>query len=430
METRFTLAQLADPNLAVSEKILRSCVHCGFCISHCPTYMLLGDELDSPRGRIYLIKDMLENDRPASPHVVKHLDRCLSCLACMSTCPSGVNYMHLVDHARLHVEKTYKRPVLDRLIRSFLVHILPKPKTFRALLKLVGVARIFSKVLPRKLGRMLSLLPNQDFSAPIDRTGMVWPAEGKKQKRVVLLPGCVQQVLAPQINAATVRMLTRLGCEVVIAKGSRCCGALANHLGHQTQALNYVRANVDALDKEINGARVDAIIINASGCGTALKDYGFMLRTDPTRADVAKKISGLARDVSEYIDELGGFTPDYPQHLKVTYQSACSLQHGQEVKTAPVKLLTSGGFTVAEPTEAHLCCGSAGTYNITQPEISDQLRRRKVENIVRTSPDLVATGNVGCLIQLQAALDVPIVHTVELLDWVSGGPTPKALGKK
>ncbi len=429
METRFTLAQLDDPKLAESEKILRSCVHCGFCISHCPTYMLLGDELDSPRGRIYLIKDMLENDRPASSHVVKHLDRCLSCLSCMSTCPSGVNYMHLVDHARSHAEKTYKRPVFDRFIRTFLVNILPKPKKFRVLLRLVWIARIFSAVMPRKLDRMLSLLPVQDFTAPIDSAGMVWPAEGKKRKRVILLPGCVQQVLAPQINAATTRILTRLGCEVVIAEGSRCCGALVNHLGHETQALNYVRANVDALQNEVNGDRVDAIIANASGCGTMLKDYGFMLRADPTRADVANKISGLARDVLEYIDELGGFIPDYPQHLKVTYQNACSLQHGQKIGNTPTKLLTLAGFTVTEPTEAHLCCGSAGTYNITQPEISDQLRQRKVGNILKTSPDLVATGNIGCLIQLQTDLEVPIVHSVELLDWVSGGPPPKALEK-
>jgi glycolate oxidase iron-sulfur subunit len=432
METKFSLAQLADPATAESEKILRACVHCGFCTATCPTYALLGDELDSPRGRIYLIKDMLENDRPASEKVVKHVDRCLSCLSCMTTCPSGVNYMHLVDHARAHIETTYKRPLFDRAVRGMLAAVMPYPRRFRALMRVAAIGKLFAPLMPVRLRAMLALAPSGSMSAPLPAGRTVWPAEVERKKRVLLMPGCVQQVLAARINDATVRLLTRLGHEVVIADGTGCCGALTHHLGKEDQAFDSVRANVRAWMREHDTAPVDAIVINASGCGTTIKDYGFMLRNDPELADAAAHISALTRDISEFLAETGmpgasgeGGPAAMP---KVTYHSACSLQHGQKVTTAPKALLTAAGFTVAEPRESHLCCGSAGTYNMLQPEIATRLRDRKAANIARTAPDVIATGNLGCMMQLQDVVEVPVVHTVELLDWATGGPAPDGVG--
>tara|TARA_R110002072_G_scaffold259002_9_gene417674 strand:- start:1161 stop:2459 length:1299 start_codon:yes stop_codon:yes gene_type:complete len=431
METNFSLAQLADPATAESEKILRACVHCGFCTATCPTFALLGDELDSPRGRIYLIKDMLENDRPASEKVVKHVDRCLSCLSCMTTCPSGVNYMHLVDHARAHIEDTYKRPLFDRVVRTMLATVMPYPRRFRALMRVAAVGRPFAPLMPGRLRAMLALAPSSPMSAPLAGGRIVWPAQGARKKRVLLMPGCVQQVLAARINEATVRLLTRLGHEVVVADGSGCCGALTHHLGKEDLAFDAVRANVRAWMREHETAPVDAIVINASGCGTTVKDYGFMLRNDPELAEAAAKISGLTRDVSEFLAETGmpdgDVRADMAEALNVTYHSACSLQHGQKVTAAPKSLLAAAGFTVAEPREAHLCCGSAGTYNMLQPEIATRLRDRKAENIARTAPDVIATGNIGCMMQLQDAVEAPVVHTVELLDWATGGPKPRSL---
>lgn len=428
METNFSLAQLADPEIAESEKILRACVHCGFCTATCPTYVLLGDELDSPRGRIYLIKDMLENDRPASEKVVKHVDRCLSCLSCMTTCPSGVNYMHLVDHARAHIEETYKRPLFDRTARSMLAAVMPYPRRFRALMRVAAIGKLFAPLMPGRLRAMLALAPSTPMSAPLPAGRIVWPAEGERKKRVLLMPGCVQQVLAARINEATVRLLTRLGHEVVVADGSGCCGALTHHLGKEDQAFDAVRANVRAWMREHETAPLDAIVINASGCGTTVKDYGFMLRNDPELADAAERVSGLTRDISEFLVDAGMPDTRAAQALNVTYHSACSLQHGQKVTTAPKTLLAAAGFTVAEPRESHLCCGSAGTYNMLQPEIANRLRDRKADNIARTAPDVIATGNIGCMMQLQDAVEAPVVHTVELLDWVTGGPAPKGLG--
>jgi glycolate oxidase iron-sulfur subunit len=436
METKFSLAQLADPATAESEKILRACVHCGFCTATCPTYALLGDELDSPRGRIYLIKDMLENDRPASEKVVKHVDRCLSCLSCMTACPSGVNYMHLVDHARVHIEETYKRPLFDRIVRNMLAAVMPYPRRFRTLMRLAAIGKLFAPLMPGRLRAMLALVPSSSpsspMSAPLPDGRIVWPAEGQRTKRVLLMPGCVQQVLAARINEATVRLLTRLGHEVVVADGSGCCGALTHHLGKEDLAFEAVRANVRAWMHEHESEPVDAIVINASGCGTTVKDYGFMLRNDPDLADAAENISALTRDISEFLAETGmpdgADAKDIAGGLNVTYHSACSLQHGQKVTTAPKALLAAAGFTVVEPRESHLCCGSAGTYNMLQPEIATQLRDRKAGNIARTGPDVIATGNIGCMMQLQDAVDAPVVHTVELLDWATGGPAPRGLG--
>ncbi|MGE5271393.1 MAG: glycolate oxidase subunit GlcF [Thiohalocapsa sp.] len=439
MQTEFTLAQLADPDVASSEQILRACVHCGFCTATCPTYVLLGDELDSPRGRIYLIKNMLETGGAPSPDTVKHIDRCLSCLACMTTCPSGVHYMHLVDHGRRHIEAHYRRPWAERLLRWLLGRVLTQPALLRLALHAASVARPLMGLLPRKLRPALALMPQAVPASSAVERPQVFPAVGERRLRVALLPGCAQQVLAPTINEATVRLLTRLGAEVVVAAGSSCCGALLHHLGDEHAALRLAGANIDAWETLAAAGPLDAIVANASGCGTMLKDYGFLFRSDPACADKAARIAALARDVSEVVAELGlGPLASHPQlggqdapapesGLRVAYHSACSLQHGQQIDRAPKELLAAAGFTVVDVPEGHLCCGSAGTYNLLQPELASALRERKLANIASTGADLVAAGNIGCITQLAGEAPLPVVHTVELLDWATGGPMPEAL---
>ena len=425
MQTNFTAAQLADPDVKASEEILRACVHCGFCTATCPTYVLLGDELDSPRGRIYLIKDMLENDRPPTAEVVKHVDRCLSCLSCMSTCPSGVNYMHLVDLARHRIEAAFDRPALDRARRRLLGAVLPRPALFRSAIGASRLARPFAALLPQWMRAALALAPARlPQPSPVDRP-QTFSAEGPRIRRVALLSGCAQQVLAPEINEATVRLLTRHGCEVVVAPGAGCCGALTHHLGQDARA--FARANILAWTGEIARGGLDAIVVNASGCGTTIKDYGFMFRNDPELAAPAAAVAALARDVTELMAELGLRSPSNPTGRRVAYHSACSLQHGQRVRAEPKALLEAAGFVVVEPPEGHLCCGSAGTYNLLQPELATRLRDRKVAAIDSVSPDLVAAGNIGCLTQIASGTRLPVVHTVELLDWATGGPRPSAI---
>jgi glycolate oxidase iron-sulfur subunit len=427
MQTHFTPAQLADPAIQEADKILRACVHCGFCTATCPTYVLLGDELDSPRGRIYLIKDMLEGDKPASAEVAKHVDRCLSCLSCMTTCPSGVHYMHLVDLARTRVEETRRRPLAERLMRGLLARVLPRPGLFRLALLGAWFARPFAKAMPRRLRAMLALAPDRLSLPSSADSPRVHPAEGARRMRVALLTGCAQQVLAPSINEATIRLLTRHGCEVVVARGTGCCGALVHHMGREAAALDDVRANVAAWTREIEGAGLDAIVVNASGCGTMVKDYGFLLRSEPAWAERARRVAALAKDVTEVMAVRGLASPAHPSGLAVAYHSACSMQHGQKLSRAPRDLLTAAGFALREIPEGHLCCGSAGTYNLLQPELAGALLRRKVGNIESTAPDVIAAGNIGCLAQIASGTRIPVAHTVELLDWATGGPRPMAL---
>jgi glycolate oxidase iron-sulfur subunit len=430
MQTSFTLAQLADPNIAEADKILRTCVHCGFCTATCPTYVLLGDELDSPRGRIYLIKDMLENDRPATVEVVKHIDRCLSCLSCMTTCPSGVHYMHLVDHARAHIEKTYRRPLADRLLRAVLAKVLPNPRRFRLALFAGSLGRVlaplFGAIGLKPVAAMLRLVPPRVLGPSETEGARVFRAEGTRTRRVALLEGCAQAVLAPSINAAAIRLLKRTGHEVVQA-GEGCCGSLVHHMGREDEALAQARAAIDAWTREIDGAGLDAILITASGCGTTVKDYGYMLRNDPAYARKAARVAALARDVSEYFDTLELGPPTRSTGLTVAYQAACSIQHGQKIVKQPKDLLGKAGFAVRDLAEAHLCCGSAGTYNILQPDLATRLRDRKIANIEQTGADVVASGNIGCLTQIASGTTIPVVHTVELIDWAHGGPKPAAL---
>ena len=426
MQTSFTLAQLADPQIAESEKILRACVHCGFCTATCPTYVLDGNELNSPRGRIYLIKDMLEHDRPATSEVALHIDRCLSCLACMTTCPSGVHYMHLVDHARAHIEKTYRRPMIERLVRAVLANLLPYPQRFRLALAAALAGKPFA-LLAEAIGltqvaTMLRLAPPHWPDRPLAPT--TFKAVGPKQGRVALLAGCVNDVLAPQINASAVRLLTRLGIEVVLAEGAGCCGSLVHHLGREEQALAQARANIDAWTAI---EALDAIVITTSGCGTTVKDYGFMLRADSVYARAAAKVAGLAKDISEYLATLPLIPGEAAPGLVVAYHSACSLQHGQRVTRQPKDLLGRLGFEVRDVPDGHLCCGSAGTYNILQSDIARRLRDRKVGTIERLRADVIAAGNIGCITQIAAGTKLPVVHTVELIDWATGGPCPPAL---
>ncbi len=434
MQTKFSLAQLADPDIAEANGILRSCVHCGFCTATCPTYVLLGDELDSPRGRIYLIKEMLEADRPANAQVARHVDRCLSCLACMTTCPSGVHYMHLVDHARHHIERTYRRPWHDRALRRLLAVVLPRPGLFRLALAGATLARPLAGVVGRwfgaRMGAMLRLAPPRlPAPSPVDRP-QIFRAQGPRRARVALMTGCAQQVLAPEINEATVRLLTRHGVDVVVANKAGCCGALVHHMGKSDLAHRQAARNIRAWIAERDGDGLDAVIINASGCGTTVKDYGFMFRTDPDLAGAAAEVSALAKDVTEFMAEIGLQPAKSADHATaVAYHSACSMQHGQRILSQPRALLAEAGFQVREIGEGHLCCGSAGTYNIMQPEIAGRLRDRKRANIERTGAPLVATGNIGCIAQLSDPDGPPIVHTVELLDWATGGPAPARLSE-
>jgi glycolate oxidase iron-sulfur subunit len=433
VQTSFTPEQLRDPDVAESNRILRTCVHCGMCTATCPTFLLLGDELDSPRGRIYLIKDMLESGRAATELEARHVDRCLSCLSCMTTCPSGVNYMHLVDHARRHIEETYARPWPERLLRRVLAAVLPSPGLFRASLTMARLGRPFAKLIPgrsmtaQRLRAMLALAPAALPPASPMQEAQVHRAEGPRRGRVGLLTGCAQKVLNPAINEATIRLLTRMGIEVVITPGQGCCGALTHHMGQHDPAMAAARANIAAWSAEMDGAGLDAIVVNASGCGTTLKDYGFMFRNEPEAAQAAR-VSALAMDVTEVLEKFGYAPTREAPGLTVAYHSACSLQHGQKITALPKQLLGRAGFTVKEPAEAHICCGSAGTYNLMQPEIAGQLRARKLENLNRTRADVIAAGNIGCMTQL-AGDAMPVVHTVELLDWMAGGPKPAALDR-
>ena len=427
MQTRFTPAQLADPATASSESVIRKCVHCGFCTATCPTYVLLGDELDSPRGRIYLMKQMLEQEAEPSPEVVRHIDRCLSCLSCVTTCPSGVNYAHLVDHARAYIEDRYRRPWRERMLRGLLARVLPHSARFRVALALARVVKparpLFGK---GALGAMLDLAPPR--AAPRPQPPAVAPAAAKG--RIALLQGCAEPVLRPEIREATQRVLHRSGYEVVLASGEGCCGSLEHHMGRKDAALAAARRNVDAWTAEIEGRGLEAIVITASGCGVTIKDYGFMLREDPAYAAKAARVSGLARDISELLAGIDLPPMAAPRPVVVAYHAACSLQHGQKLGEAPRRLLQAAGFEVRTPVDAHLCCGSAGTYNILQPELAGQLGERKVRTLEQLGADVVATGNIGCMLQIGTRSPTPVVHVVELLDWASGGPEPLAMRAK
>ncbi len=429
MQTFFSLQALADPEMAETEKILRACVHCGFCNATCPTYLLTGDELDGPRGRIYLIKEMFEKERPADARTALHVDRCLSCLSCMTTCPSGVHFMHLVDHARAHIEKTYARPFMERAMRGALAFVLPRPSLSRPLFRVAAAIYPLARLLPRRIAAALALAPSRLPPVSSVDAPQVFAAQGARKMRVALLNGCVQTVLDTSINEATIRLLTRHGVEVVIAKGAGCCGALPHHLGRVDESQRFARTNIEAWSREIDSGGLDHVVVNASGCGTSVKDYGHMFCNDPRLSDRAAHISSIARDVTDLLEEIGFAPSGEAPKLKVAYHSACSLQHGQKITQEPVALLRAAGYDVVDVPEGHICCGSAGTYNVLQPDFANELRLRKVANIESVAPDIVAAGNIGCIVQIRSGTPIPVVHTVELLDWASGGPKPGALAR-
>ena len=433
METHFSEQQLKDKDNKSSEKILRKCVHCGFCNATCPTYQLLGDELDGPRGRIYLIKDMLENNKPANEKIVKHIDRCLSCYSCMTTCPSGVNYMHLIDHGRSHIEKTYKRPFKDRVMRSFLSKVLSNSTYFKTVAILTQLIRPFRFIFPKKLSEMINLMPRKFPKKTLSRK-RIYPAENKKKPvaRVALLTGCVQKVISPQINEATIRLLNRHGIEVVVPKGIDCCGSLNHHLGKSDLAHQTFKKNISIWYDEYLKNGLDAIISNTSGCGTTLKDYAFIFRDNKELKKKAKKVSELTKDISEFLTQnlkLKFKEVKKNKNLKIAYHSACSMQHGQKIHFEPMNLIKKTGNEVVEIPDGHLCCGSAGTYNMLQTEIADKLLNEKIMNIEKVKPDIISTGNIGCIAQIANGTKIPILHTAEIIDWYTGGPKPKILSK-
>ena len=427
MRTSIAADLLGDSGVKVSEQVLRTCVHCGFCNATCPTYVLTGNELEGPRGRIYLIKSVLEGQIETTEKTVEHIDNCLGCLACETTCPSGVTYSHLLEEARPRLEKEFKRPLAERLTRFLLTHLLPHPGRFRLSLRLAALGRRFNFLVPQSMRHLLKMAPaTLPAAAALARPGKI-PAQGERRARVVLLTGCAQQVLGPQINDATVRLLTRLGAEVVIPAAMGCCGALTFHMGERRHSLQLMANNIRVWHAELQRGELDAIVLNTSGCGTAVKEYAHIFREDPELAEKARAVTALVKDVSEVVAELGLGEIDNKTGLRLAYHDACSLQHGQKVTRQPRELLQQAGFEIIEVPEAHLCCGSAGTYNLLQPHFAEALQQRKAANIRRTAPAAVAAGNIGCIEQIGGAIDAPVVHTVELLDWATGGPVPAPL---
>ncbi|NKB71807.1 MAG: glycolate oxidase subunit GlcF [Candidatus Latescibacteria bacterium] len=428
MRTDIDPKLLQDPDVKVSEEILRACVHCGFCNATCPTYLLTGNELEGPRGRIYLIKNTLEGAIEVSQQTQEHIDHCLGCLACETTCPSGVTYSHLLEEARPRLEEAYKRPWSQRLLRRLLTFMLPHPGRFRWALRLAPLGKLTAFLTPRSMRHLLDMAPARlPAPATLARSGII-AAQGKRRARVVLLTGCAQQVLGPQINDATVRLLTRLGAEVVIPPDMGCCGALTYHMGERPQSLKLMRRNIEVWHREMEAGGLDAIVLNTSGCGTAVREYGHIFRNEPELADKAQAVAALVKDVSEVVDELGLGDVEEVGDLRVAYHDACSLQHGAKIKDPPRRLLAQAGFEVVEVPEAHICCGSAGTYNLLEPELAGQLQARKAANISQVQPQVVAAGNIGCMEQIGGGIEAPVVHTVELLDWATGGPKPAGLG--
>ena len=425
MRTEFSAELLEDPDMQAMEGILRKCVHCGFCNSTCPTFQLTGDELDGPRGRIYLMKSMFEEQATPSEKVVERLDRCLSCLSCMTTCPSGVDYMHLIDQGREYIEEKHDRKWTDRLQRLSLARILTNAKYFQVLMK---VAQLFSplhRLLPRVIARPLRLAAQTTKKSSVEFEPF-YPAATQYRGSVALLTGCVQQVMDTEINQASIRLLNKQGFDVHVLGQSTCCGAIEHHLGEKQLTQQRVNANIENWVPVLE--TVDAIITNASGCGTMLKDYAYLMREK--NSPIANKITAASKDICEFLHGQDIISDSFSRKkLSIAYQSPCSMQHGQKIEQEPVALLREFGYRVTTINDAHLCCGSAGTYNILQAEFAEKLGRQKADNIQLTNADVVASGNLGCMLQLRQYSSLPFVHTVQLLDWASGGPEPDAIHK-
>ncbi len=419
MRTNFTAEQLADPEIAEMQQIFRSCVHCGLCTANCPSYNVLGDELDGPRGRIGLIQDQLEKET-ITPALVKHMDRCLSCLACMSVCPSGVDYMHLADLARTKIESAKVRPWRARMHRAFIHYLTRHPFIFRLTLFFGLIGKLFAWLLPQSLKPALAFTPTDLRALSKSRATheVIHPALGPTRLHAVLFTGCTQQVLAPEIDAATIRILTRHNIELAVMHGAGCCGAMPLHLGKRKTARDLAWKNICALPDN-----ADYVIANAAGCGLAMKDYGHLLPAE----DRAREFSACVLDVSEMLQHLGYQPLERPPGAgqTIAWHGACALQHGQRIDDLPRHLLTQAGYRVVLPRDPHACCGWAGTYHLLQNKLSLQIRERKAEALNACGADIVASGNMGCLMHLSDQLEAPSAHFVQLLDWASGGPPPK-----
>lgn len=429
MQTAISEKEARHPDAAIAEKILRSCVHCGFCNATCPTYRLSGSELEGPRGRIYLIKGVLEGRIGYSRSVVDHLDNCLSCLACETTCPSGVRYSHLIDSARARIEQGYRRGLLVRAKRWLLARLLPDPRLFRLSLSLGRLAKPVAFLLPSSLRSLVGMIPLFLPRRSRLSRARLHPAEGEKKARVALLTGCAQQVLGPEINDASLRLLKRIGCEVVIAEGQGCCGALVYHMGNRRDSLPMMKNNIDRWEREMQGEGLDYIVINTSGCGVVVRDYGHIFRDDPEYAQKAARVAAITRDISEVVATLGLPVREKPpsQGIRLAYHDACSLQHGQGIREQPRALLRQAGFELVEIPDGHLCCGSAGTYNLLKPTTAAELGRQKAQAIASLDAQAIASGNIGCMEQISRYAGRPVLHTTQLLDWATGGRKPRKL---
>lgn len=433
MRTDFTPEQLRNPRLAEAQDILHDCVHCGLCNATCPTYVVSGDERESPRGRIYLIKSMLERGLSPTGAEIRHIDSCLGCLSCTTTCPYDVDYLRLLDLAREEVDQSKARGVIDQNMRRLFLEVMPHPVRLRSLLRYARMAKplgAFVKGLGMKsISAVLDsapagLLPSASYEGP----GLA-ATKTTRRYRVAMLAGCTQQVLRPEINDATIRLLARRGVDVEVASGAGCCGAYAKTLGAHETAVEQAKVNIEAWMKLIGKGELDAIIIAGAGCGTAVKDYERLLKYEPDYDWKAKQIAGLAKDITEFLDGFDLGPPKRWSSLRVAYHSSCAMQHGQGIDKVPRDLLVKAGFAVVDVPEAHLCCGGAGGYQMLHPDLAGTLRERKAENIAKSKPDLVACGDMNCIAQLAMGMETPIVHTVELLDWAYGGPVPRGLEK-
>jgi glycolate oxidase iron-sulfur subunit len=421
------LASIFDSHHPPSRELADDCVHCGFCLPSCPTYVLWGREADSPRGRIYLMKAGLEGRAVLDAAYQRHFDTCLGCMACLTACPSGVQYDRLIEATRPQLERHGERTIADRAFRSLIFALIPHPSRLRALswplwlYQRSGLRRLVrasgaTKLLPPRLAAMEALLP--DIPAGVDAIPERIAAAGTQRRRVGLLLGCVQRVFFSHVNAATVRVLSAEGCEVIAPREQGCCGALAMHSGREDDALVAARQLIDAFER----ANVDQIVVNAAGCGSAMKEYGELLRDDLQYADRARRFAAKCVDVSELLAELEPRAPRHPLPVTVAYHDACHLQHAQRVRAAPRRVLqTIPGLELREVPESDICCGSAGIYNLLEPDAAAALRDRKVQNVLKTGADVVVSGNPGCTMQIASGLDaagrrMPSRHTIELLD--------------
>ena len=426
MRTEFTAEQLRAPQMREADAILRKCVHCGFCTATCPTYLLLGEENDGPRGRIWQIKTMLETGR-ADAATAAHLDRCLTCLSCASTCPSGVDYGRLVDIARVRLEHAPRARVWHRrLARALIAAVVPYPRRLKWALRLARPGR-FAAPLLRRAGPLRPLAGMLEMAGappdPLPRAPEVFPPQGSARGRVALLAGCAQSVLAGRIGRAAVHLLTTAGYEVVMPSSAGCCGAVVAHMGKEERAKALARANIAAWER----ARVDAVLIDASGCASTIADYGRLLADDPQWADAAARIAAKARDIGVFLAASELPPMRAPRDMTVMFHAPCSLTHALQQAATPPELLRRAGFQVATPAEPHICCGAAGVYGVFEPEISNALRQRKLANLQAVEAAVIASANYGCMAHLQGSAARPVVHYLELLSWAAGGPAPAGL---